>query len=80
MNYTRLNFSLILLILTFLYSCSTKIDKTIDFTEVDRLMESAIADSVFPGAVLLFGKDRSGDFTAKLLAISPMIKTLLKYR
>jgi CubicO group peptidase (beta-lactamase class C family) len=63
MNYTKVNFSLILLILTFLFSCSIKVDKTIDFTEVDKLMESAVTDSVFPGAVLLFGKDNQVIYT-----------------
>lgn len=57
MNYTKLNISLILLIITFLSSCSSKIDKTVTLRDVDKLMETAIADSVFPGAVLLFGKD-----------------------
>ncbi len=31
------------------------IDSLYNFTEVDSLMEKAVADSVFPGAVLLFG-------------------------
>ncbi len=40
-----------------LNSCSVKIEKTFDFSPVNKIMESAISDSVFPGAVLLFGID-----------------------
>jgi len=36
-------------------SCSSNIVKNYNFNNVDDLMNSAISDSVFPGAVLLFG-------------------------
>ncbi len=42
-----------------LSSCSSKVAKQFDFSEVNNLMEQAISDSVFPGAVLLFGIDDS---------------------
>ncbi len=42
-----------------LSSCSSKVEKQFDFSEVNNLMEQAISDSVFPGAVLLFGIDDS---------------------
>ena len=48
---------LFLFIISLIVSCSSKIDRTVDFTEVDKLMETALTDSVFPGAVLLFIKD-----------------------
>ena len=52
------SFSLVLLIsVAFIYSCSCKISKTYDFAKLDQLMESAVSDSVFPSAVLLFGID-----------------------
>ncbi len=57
MKNTKLNFLLPLIIFIFIYSCSTKIEKSLDFAEVDRLMEQAVEDSVFPGAALLFGTD-----------------------
>ncbi len=41
------------------FSCSSKIDKTFDFSNVNELMEQAISDSVFPGGVLLFGIDNN---------------------
>ena len=42
-----------------LSSCSSKVEKQFDFSEINNLMEQAISDSVFPGAVLLFGIDDS---------------------
>jgi CubicO group peptidase (beta-lactamase class C family) len=57
MKNTKLNFLLILLIFSFIISCSTKIDKSIDFSEVEQLMIEAISDSVFPGAALIAGTD-----------------------
>ena len=61
MNSKPLCHILIILLLTILTlinsSCSSKIDKTYNFQQVDRLMISAVSDSIFPGAVLLFGVD-----------------------
>ncbi|MCP5063082.1 MAG: serine hydrolase [Ignavibacteriae bacterium] len=54
-----LSISLLLTIVFAISSCSSKIDKTFNFSEVNELMEQAISDSVFPGAVLLFGIDNS---------------------
>lgn len=51
-----------LLIITFLgiiiSSCSPKISEQYNFEIVDQIMNSAVIDSVFPGAVLLFGIDQ----------------------
>jgi beta-N-acetylhexosaminidase len=57
MKFSRLNLLRLLFISVLLYSCSCKIDQPLLFSEVDQMMESALSDSVFPGAVLLFGKD-----------------------
>jgi beta-N-acetylhexosaminidase len=57
MKYSRLNLLKLLFISILIYSCSCKIDKPTLFSEVDQIMESAVSDSVFPGAVLLFGMD-----------------------
>lgn len=48
-----------LTIIVFASSCSTKIEKTLDFSKVDKLMQQAVSDSVSPGAVLLFGIDHT---------------------
>jgi len=51
----------VLFITLFLFifnSCSSKIDKTLYYANINQLMEKAISDSVFPGAVLLFGTDK----------------------
>lgn len=39
-------------------ACSSKITNQYDFKVVDQVMNSAVTDSVFPGAVLLFGIDQ----------------------
>ena len=49
----------ILISIVFFSACSSKIEKPYNFTEVNKIMEQAISDSVFPGAVLLFGIDNS---------------------
>lgn len=55
---THLSKRLASVLLTILFiSCSSKIEKTEDFQVIDQIMQSAVKDSVFPGAVLLFGKD-----------------------
>ena len=48
-----------LIVIVFISSCSNKIEKTLDFSNVDKLMQQAVSDSVFPGAVLLFGIDHT---------------------
>ncbi|MCB0744050.1 MAG: serine hydrolase [Ignavibacteriae bacterium] len=58
MKNTKLYFSSLPFILLFIFSCTSKIEKSLDFTTVDRMMEQAVADSVFPGAALLFGTDK----------------------
>ncbi|MCB0746995.1 MAG: beta-lactamase family protein, partial [Ignavibacteriae bacterium] len=58
MKNTKLYFSSLPFILLFIFSCTSKIEKSLDFTTVDRIMEQAVADSVFPGAALLFGTDK----------------------
>lgn len=45
----------LLLTISFI-SCSSKIEKFRDFQVIDQIMQSAVKDSVFPGAALLFGK------------------------
>ena len=55
MNTSIVRSVILIIIISLFYSCSCKIDKALDFSEVDQLMDSAISDSVFPGAVLLFG-------------------------
>ncbi len=45
----------IALTLIILISCSTGIEKKETFSVIDNIMELAVKDSVFPGAVLLFG-------------------------
>ena len=47
------------LIIIFASSCTSKIEKTLNFSKVDNLMQQAVSDSVFPGAVLLFGIDHT---------------------
>jgi len=63
MNNRSLRFSpsisLLIIIVFTISSCSSKIDRTFDFSEVNKLMDQAVSDSVFPGAVLLFGIDDS---------------------
>ncbi len=49
--------SLVIVIVSIIISCSSKTEIPNNFKKVDLLMESAITDSVFPAAVLLFGKD-----------------------
>lgn len=48
--------SFVIVIVSIIISCSSKIDKPNNFNKVDLLMESAVKDSVFPAGVLLFGK------------------------
>ena len=48
--------STVFILLIVIISCSCKIDSPKSFKQVDQLMEAAIADSVFPGAALLFGQ------------------------
>lgn len=52
-NKFYLSFLLFLPIIFYSFSC--KIDQTHNFSNIDQLVENAIADSVFPGAALLFG-------------------------
>jgi CubicO group peptidase (beta-lactamase class C family) len=80
MKNTKLYLLSPLLLLFLITSCSTKIEKSIDFTEVDRLMQQAVEDSVFPGAALLFGTGKQifyskcfGHFTYD--ENSPKVKT-----
>jgi CubicO group peptidase (beta-lactamase class C family) len=47
------------LIIIFASSCTSKIEKTLNFSKIDNLMQQAVSDSVFPGAVLLFGIDHT---------------------
>lgn len=42
----------------FILSCSMKVEKSYNFEVIDEIMESAVTDSVFPGAALLFGIDQ----------------------
>lgn len=44
------------LVILIVNSCCTKISKSDKFDEIDKLIISAIQDSVFPSAALLFGK------------------------
>lgn len=55
MKNIKVFFPFSLFILSFILSCSTKIDKPLDFTNVDQLMLKAISDSVFPGSALAVG-------------------------
>jgi len=55
-KYNLMNLAAFILSLIFI-SCTCKIDSTLSYSTVDQLMESALVDSVFPGAVLLFGID-----------------------
>ena len=56
-SISALNIFFFVMLVLFSYSCSSKIDRTYDFSRVNKIMENAISDSVFPGAVLLFGID-----------------------
>ncbi len=47
----------IIIIALFLFTSSVPMKIKSDFSLVDKTMEKAIADSIFPGAVLLFGID-----------------------
>ncbi len=47
----------IIIIAIFLFTSSVPVKIKSDFSLVDKTMEKAIADSIFPGAVLLFGID-----------------------
>ncbi len=58
MKNQKLKILVLLFAIILSYSCSCKIEKTYDFSKVDQLVEDAIADSVFPGASLLFGIDQ----------------------
>lgn len=49
--------SIVIVIVSIIISCSSKTAIPNNYKKVDLLMESAITDSVFPAAVLLFGKD-----------------------
>ncbi|MBK8944888.1 MAG: serine hydrolase [Ignavibacteriae bacterium] len=55
-NYIKLSLFIISIFLFF--SCSSKIEKEFNFEIIDMIMESAVIDSVFPGAALLFGIDQ----------------------
>lgn len=59
MKNTKLYFFFPYLVLLLLTSCSTETNKVPDFAGIDRIMEQAITDSVFPGAALLFGTDQN---------------------
>ena len=50
---------LLSLITLFIFSCSSVSKNSFNFYEVNKTMEKAIADSIFPGGVLLFGIDNS---------------------
>jgi beta-N-acetylhexosaminidase len=58
MSNRKLKIIILLFLITFFYSCSSKIEKQCDFSIIDEVMESAIRDTVFPGATLLFGVDQ----------------------
>lgn len=49
--------SFVIVIVSIIISCSSKTELPSNFKTVDLLMETAITDSVFPAAVLLFGRD-----------------------
>lgn len=51
------NISITLLFITLFISCSSKMNNLESYSEVDKVMNKAVQDSVFPGAALLFGKD-----------------------
>ena len=52
------NFILFTAAFLFILSCSMKVEKSYNFEIIDEIMESAVTDSVFPGAALLFGIDQ----------------------
>lgn len=52
------NFILFTAAFLFILSCSMKVRKIYNFEIIDEIMESAVTDSVFPGAALLFGIDQ----------------------
>ncbi|MFZ1289181.1 MAG: serine hydrolase domain-containing protein [Melioribacteraceae bacterium] len=56
MKYQKLFYLLIAIPTIYIVSCSFKVEK--DFSHLDLIMQSAIKDSVFPGAALLFGVDQ----------------------
>ncbi len=56
MKHSKSFLTLILFTLLFSYSCSSNIHNTNNFEEIDLIMQSAVSDSVFPGATLLFGR------------------------
>lgn len=58
MKNTKTYYSFVIFLISLIYSCSTKIDKTLDFTNIAQLMQQAIADSVFPGAAMAIGTDK----------------------
>lgn len=45
------------LAIIFIISCSSNISKLNNYSEIDKLITTAVKDSVFPGVALLFGKD-----------------------
>ncbi|MCB9248308.1 MAG: hypothetical protein H6613_07055 [Ignavibacteriales bacterium] len=79
MKNTKLYFSSLPFILLFIFSCTSKIEKSLDFTDVDRLMEQAVADSVFPGQ-LYYLELINKFFTARDLVILHTIKILRKQK